>query len=209
VDEEEQPLKSALVEVTSTYEEKGIEKTSLLKPVMKKSDIDDVQKREQLRAIVSGYTGIPICDIRNDESFNSLGLDSLSAMALSDDLKETFNIDLSADFLFTSDVNALYKLLLAPDKDSSIAVDSAPELATPMSSTDEENKGEIYNQDSRFSNLGTDRNINNEIGGMKNRRGSCRHKVQTIIYKEVDGTRIPADVFIPLEPPSQAMPIGT
>lgn len=209
VDEEEQPLKRALVKVTSTYEEKDMEKTSLLKPVMKKSDIDDAQKCEQLRAIVSGYTGIPISDIRDDEGFNSLGLDSLSAMALSDDLKETFNVDLSADFLITSDVNALYKLLLAPDENSSIEVDSAPELATPMSSTDDENNGEIYNQDSRILNLGTDTNINNEIGGTKNRRGSCRHKVQTITYKEVDGTKIPADVFIPLEPPSQAMPIGT
>ncbi|OTA01506.1 PKS protein [Trichoderma parareesei] len=36
----------------------------------------------------------------------------------------------------------------------------------------------------------------------------ARHRVHTVTYKEIDGIQILADMFIPLEPPSDAMPIA-
>ena len=39
--------------------------------------------------------------------------------------------------------------------------------------------------------------------------GGAGQAVETVVYKEVDGTQIMADVFLPASPPNQAMPVGT
>lgn len=171
-------------------------------------------QRMQLKELISGYTGISATELHDDESFSSLGLDSLSVMALADELKDTFNIDISSDALMTSDVNTLLKCAASSDENMTNDDVSLPGAATPMTPTDDESGGwtniTVKDPESKYLHATLDVYASDAVNGTRQKpRGSTRHRVETVTYKKVDGVEIPADIFVPLEPPSQAMPIGT
>lgn len=206
------PGRMSAVEVSS-HEEKTVP-TILHSASTENANGNHNAQRKQLKELVSGYTGIPTVELRDDESFSSLGLDSLSVMALADELKDTLNIEISSDALMTSDVNTLLKCATSSDDNTTNDDISLPGAATPLSSTDDESSGwtniMVKGQDSKYLKGQFDVYASNGVNENRRKpRGSTRHRVETVIYKEVDGIEIPADIFVPLEPSSQAMPIGT
>ncbi|QKX53212.1 uncharacterized protein TRUGW13939_00288 [Talaromyces rugulosus] len=200
-----------VVEISS-HEEKTVP-TVIPSTSMDNTNENHNAQRKQLKEVISGYTGISTTELCDEESFSSLGLDSLSVMALADELKDTFNIEISSDSLMTSDINTLLKFATCSEENMTNDDVSLPGAATPLSSTDDESSGwantTVKGQNSKYLNRQLDVHESKGVNGTRQKsRGSTRHRVETVTYKEVDGVEIPADIFVPLEPPSQAMPIA-
>lgn len=180
-------------------------------------------KFEDVKELIASYIGLAASDIREDESFSSLGLDSLSAVELADELRVKFSIDVSSSDILTVQVTELREYFPSNGKESSattnshtITADELPKFTNGNSLlTNGLGIGHVNGHEyvNVFSNGNANGNAANDVNGHSvsplKPRQYTRHRVETVTYKEVDGIEIPADIFIPLEPPSEIMPIGT
>ncbi|KAL7916732.1 putative polyketide synthase [Trichoderma velutinum] len=183
-------------------------------------------KFEDVKVLIASYIGLSASDIREEESFGSLGLDSLSAVELADELRVKFNIEISASDILTIQVTELRKYFASNEEESS--------TTTNMLTVNEElpksrNQSVVLTNGlhNGYTNGHVDGHINGYVNGHVNGhfngnnldrnepvgsqlkpRQYTRHRVETVTYKEIDGVQIPADIFIPLEPPSEPMPIA-
>ncbi|PTB42568.1 hypothetical protein M441DRAFT_136945 [Trichoderma asperellum CBS 433.97] len=177
---------------------------------------------EDVIALVASYVGLSASDIHEDESFSSLGLDSLSAVELADELRVKFSIEISASDILTVQVTELRNYFLSHGKQSSATTNShstmAGELPKPTNGDNMLTNGAaVEHEDSHesvkgYANGNANGNTTNHTNGYLAKpskpRQHVRHRVETVTYKEVDGIEISADVFIPLEPLSEIMPIA-
>jgi acyl transferase domain-containing protein/acyl carrier protein len=224
--------------VTSRATERSIVKAKFNEEVstaqvlsQKQESIHD--KTEELKSLISTCTGINMADIQDDESLGSMGVDSLATMELADELKSKLGIEVSTEDLLTGDVRSLSRFF--PSTHTSITNNRIPiPLANGYecrseSSTSSRHSSGATTPDDHLTGLTTPANFTTglttpaDYGLPSNANGhikesdswkrpknplSTRHKVETIIYKVIDCVEIPADLFIPLEAPSQQMPIG-
>ncbi|KAH7012371.1 BcPKS16, polyketide synthase [Macrophomina phaseolina] len=70
-------------------------------------------EESHLREIISTYTGAAVTDIAPDVNMGDLGVDSLAAVELADDLRNRFGRDISSDDLLMSSFDTLSSLLLS------------------------------------------------------------------------------------------------
>ena len=73
-------------------------------------DSDDAEM--SLRNIISSYTGISAAEIAHDASMGDLGVDSLAAVELAEELQARFGKEVEAEDLLTSTFGALAELLV-------------------------------------------------------------------------------------------------
>ncbi|PWY93856.1 ketoacyl-synt-domain-containing protein [Aspergillus sclerotioniger CBS 115572] len=162
---------------------------NLSAPSVNKHGLDSLQC---LKVLVSTYTSVPVNEIDDDESFGSMGLDSLATMELADDLKAKFEIIINADDIAACCVKDLKKHLNI--------------LCEKVSN------GKTNDHMCNLTSIADQAPLaNGRTNGQKKKRTNCqssRHKIETLMYKKVDGVEIPADIFIPLEAPPRAMPIA-
>ncbi|RAK96953.1 ketoacyl-synt-domain-containing protein [Aspergillus ibericus CBS 121593] len=146
-----------------------------------------------VKTLVSTYTSVPVHEMDDKESFGSMGLDSLATIELADELKAKFGIIVNSDDLIAYGIKDLKKQLNLP---------------TERKVPNDEGNGHMSNLASMPDYVPLfDRGTNSQIK-KRNHRPSSRHRIETLIYKKVEGVEIPADVFIPLEAPPRVMPIA-
>jgi acyl carrier protein len=179
-------------------------------------------KFDDVKVLIASYVGVSASDIHDDESFSSLGLDSLSAVELVDELRVKFGIDISASDILTAQVAELRNYFLSNERESSATTTSHSTMAGELPTSTNGNvlltNGLTIEHEDRAENVNgyANGNANDNATEYTNRqlnkalkpRQHIRHRIETVIYKEVDGVEVAADIFIPLEPPSDTMPIG-
>ncbi|PWY75480.1 ketoacyl-synt-domain-containing protein [Aspergillus heteromorphus CBS 117.55] len=131
---------------------------------------------QELEALLSSYTGVPVNEMNEDESLGSMGLDSLATVELADELKATFSVHVDSDDLAANSIKDLKKHFGAPMPNGASSGQVNRHTHSPETSS--------------------------------KARPSLRHKVETMVYKELEGVEILADVFIPLDAPRRAMPLA-
>ncbi|KAK4172022.1 hypothetical protein QBC36DRAFT_197978, partial [Triangularia setosa] len=163
-----------------------------------------------VRSIISAYTGVPVEEMNPDENLRNMGLDSLAAMELADELQAKFGIKIPSDDVLLGTVGTLigkccpidtaesnarsskeHPSSAAPtDEDSAATSFSTPPLATPPDSetykpTDQSFvHGSIINQWTRPISPATP--------------DTTRFRIETVIYKNINSTTvIPADIYLP------------
>lgn len=175
-----------------------------------------------VKVLIASYVGISASDIHEDESFSSLGLDSLSAVELVDELRVKFGIDISASDILTAQVAELRSNFSSKERESSATTDShstmvgelpkftiGDKLLTNGLTIEHEDRHESVNGYANDDgNSDATESTNHQLAKAPKPRQHIRHRIETVTYKEVDGIEIAADIFIPLEPPSEIMPIG-
>lgn len=75
-------------------------------------DEDNDDGEMSLRAIISSYTGISAAEIAHDPNIGDLGVDSLAAVELAEELQARFSKEVEAEDLLTSSFGALAELLV-------------------------------------------------------------------------------------------------
>jgi acyl carrier protein len=182
---------------------------------------DSRARISELKALISVYTGVPVDEMREDQSFGEMGLDSLAAMELADEMEAKLGIQVQTDDLLLGTVGSLMKLLhSAPSR-------GVPEISTSPGSTVSDDDTCSESSDSIRDSTGIHTSfpatpaeeylqskhgdpIDRNVPWMRPKSShSTRFKIDTIVYKEVDGVHIPADVYVPIDPPSRPMPVGT
>ena len=98
-------------------------------------DEDNDDGESSLRAIISSYTGISAAEIAHDANIGDLGVDSLAAVELAEELQARFGKEVEAEDLLTSSYGALAKLLgaVASPKKAKVPTQkkSAPQTTMP------------------------------------------------------------------------------
>ena len=97
---------TSLPELDETSSVTSISDSGLVTPV------DDVAK--SLRDIITSYTGLDQLEMNESEVLGDLGIDSLAATELSEELQSKFDKEIAGEELLTIDFGALLKLF-APD----------------------------------------------------------------------------------------------
>ncbi|KAL5328987.1 hypothetical protein ACEPPN_002496 [Leptodophora sp. 'Broadleaf-Isolate-01'] len=105
-------------------------------PATKKSrTAENTGLLSKLRNIVAEFAGIDEADIENDAIFSDLGVDSLAAIELVDDLETQFNMDLSSVDIASSSITSLLVSTVEPSaeliEDDSSATSSHSRSMTP------------------------------------------------------------------------------
>jgi len=101
----------------------------------------DEGAEKSLRNIIATYTGLSPAEIAHDANIGDLGVDSLAAVELADELQTQFGKDVEAEDLLTSSYGALSELLIpfASTKKATLLIssNSGPQAAilTPPSSS--------------------------------------------------------------------------
>nr|BAZ95871.1 polyketide synthase [Fusarium sp. NBRC100844] len=178
----------------------------------------DTSKVDVLKSLISAYSGIKESEIQNDVSFGSMGLDSLASMELASEIESTLGIQVNAEDLLTGDVNTLLKLFPSNEgaqlKPKAVEFDSRSSVA---SSDSQDSSSDGDNDDptamSTPPDYGFQSSPNDSLGKSRpwtkpNAPLNSRFKIETVVYKEVEGVEIPADLYVPSEPRSQPMPIA-
>jgi acyl carrier protein len=158
------------------------------KDVLSSNLIEKDEFGNGLRSLISSYTGVALAELQDSESMTSMGIDSLGAIELADELQSKFGIIISTDDLLSSSMAQLLGSL------------SRRDINTPPSAANSEPS----------SYLSPDIDLTTPLGRWTRYKenSNTRHRVETLVYKEVEDIEIHADVMVPLKPPSHAMPIG-
>ncbi|KPM35785.1 Conidial yellow pigment biosynthesis polyketide synthase, partial [Neonectria ditissima] len=176
----------------------------------------EVGKIDVLKSLIAAYSGVKEADIQDDVSFASMGLDSLASMELASEIESTLGIRVNSEDLLTGDIRSLLKSF--PSEGNMESLSQSLENASRSSDKSTASNGTSIDGDcddptamSTPPDLGFQK-IDTETGNTPWTRPSTplstRFKIETVTYKEVDGVRIPADLYIPSEAPSQPMPIA-
>ncbi|KEY71342.1 hypothetical protein S7711_05932 [Stachybotrys chartarum IBT 7711] len=183
-------------------------------------------KVDELKALISAYTGVKEADIPEDVSFGSLGLDSLSAMELSSELETVMGLNIDADAVAESSINSILGSAAPVAAVAAVAPVAAPAaLPTPAyevpASFASSEAPSIVPSDftatpdliTPESDFGTElRDVGEALGCLPWKRPaqqlSPRFKIETVVYKVADGVEIPADIYLPAQIPTQPMPIA-
>ncbi|PNP44319.1 hypothetical protein TGAMA5MH_03925 [Trichoderma gamsii] len=192
------------------------QRTILGNPSSKESQRSD-HKFDDVKALIASYVGISASDIHEDESFSSLGLDSLSAVELVDELRVKFGIDISASDILTAQVSELRNSLLSNERKSSATTNSHSTMVGELPKSTHGDK--LLTNGLAAEHEDRHESVNGYASGNATEYTNChlteapkprhiRHRIETVTYKEVDGIEIAADIFIPLEPPLETMPIA-
>ncbi|KAH8900522.1 polyketide synthase [Thozetella sp. PMI_491] len=159
-----------------------------------------------LRQLISAYSGLPMSEIQDGVSLASMGLDSLASMELLSEIESTLGLQLSGEDLLSGDIESLAANFLSSEAPSSHGLSRAESM--------------MMNSDHRSSiattpSLGGDSLPSSrssvEMGQPWSRPKDAlnsRFKIETVVYKEVSGVKIPADLYIPSEIRPQPMPIA-
>lgn len=92
----------------------GLTRVSSMTSIGEATEAGDDSAEESLRNLISTYTGLATSDIANDSNIGDLGVDSLAAVELAEELNGLFNKEIEADDLLLSTYEALCKLVLPP-----------------------------------------------------------------------------------------------
>ncbi|PTB70133.1 polyketide synthase [Trichoderma citrinoviride] len=171
-----------------------------------------------VKVLIASYIGLSASDIGEDESFSSLGLDSLSSVELADELRVKFGIEVSPTDVLTMQVSELKKGFASDDaKSTGVKEPEITKLTNGYVNGDANGhvvqasalaNGRVNGQVNGHANSYTNETSGHHLEKPLKPRQYTRHRVETVTYKEIDGIQIPADIFIPLELPSEAMPIA-
>ncbi|KAK3394800.1 hypothetical protein B0H63DRAFT_58147 [Podospora didyma] len=161
-------------------------------------------KTAELKALISAYTGVPVEDMEANQHLGNMGLDSLSSMELADELESTLGIKVQTDDLLLGTVESLLKLCSSSSSEAGASDDTCSESEDSIrDSAGETSTTTPASPEESFSH-------SHSCGGPWLRSDSAlssRFKIDTVVYKEVDGVELPADLYIPTEAPSRPMPL--
>jgi acyl transferase domain-containing protein/acetyl esterase/lipase/aryl carrier-like protein len=170
----------------------------------------------ELKALISAYTGVKEADIEDEVSFGSLGLDSLSAMELANELESTMGLNINADEI----VDASVASILGTSAPAPAPVPVAPVYEAPatvassiVASVAPSDFGTTPEMITPPSDYGAElQEVGAALGCLPWKRPSSqlspRFKIETVVYKEVNGVEIPADIYLPAQIPEKPMPIA-
>lgn len=179
----------------------------------------DTGKIGALKALISAYSGVKESEIQDDASFASMGLDSLASMELASEMESTLGIQVNSEDLLTGDMRSLIKLFHSEgcsdsSKPKPVEFDSRSSEAS-LDSRDSSSYGDHEDptamstppdygfQSGPHDSLGISRPWTKPSAPL-----NSRFKMETVVYKEVGGVEVPADLYVPVEPRPQPMPIG-
>ncbi|KAH7118688.1 polyketide synthase [Dactylonectria estremocensis] len=174
----------------------------------------EVGKIGMLKSLIAAYSGVKEADIQDDVSFASMGLDSLASMELASEIESTLGIRVNSEDLLTGDIRSLLKCLPMESRSQSLENASrSSDKSTASNGTSIDGDRDDPTAMSTPPDLGFQTNDNEILGKSTpwtrpSTPLNTRFKIETVTYKEVDGVKIPADLYIPSEAPSQPMPIA-
>ncbi|OBR09777.1 Polyketide synthase [Colletotrichum higginsianum IMI 349063] len=163
---------------------------------------DTSRKTTELKSILSAYTGVPAAELKDDQNLGDIGLDSLGSMELADEIESKLGLSVQADDLLLCSVGSLLKLL--HPSDGAAAVE---DQADSTNTTSDFAADEITMTPSSLG-LQTASGLPASQSGSWTRPSSpldSRFRLETAVYKAVDGLDILADLYIPAEVPPQPM----
>ncbi|GME26007.1 BcPKS16, polyketide synthase [Neofusicoccum parvum] len=108
------PAPKALPELTSDEDTEFAQSSASSDGEAPETPSEGGNDENGLKEIISLYTGAPAADIASDANMGDLGVDSLAAVELADDLKSRFGKDISSTDLMMYNLQALSSLLLGP-----------------------------------------------------------------------------------------------
>lgn len=91
-----QTLNDLLHSDSSSYSHKGREMSN-----------DSIAEVKLLQSLFLSYTGLAIKDVNEDISLAELGIDSLAAAEMSNDIQSTFSVDIKPDYLLSQTYSSL------------------------------------------------------------------------------------------------------
>ncbi|GKT46886.1 citrinin polyketide synthase [Colletotrichum spaethianum] len=174
-------------------------------------------KITELKSLISSYTGVPLSEIKEDQSLSDMGLDSLASMELTDEIGSKLGLRVQTEDLLLDTVGSLVNLL-----QSSGSVPNSEKQATSSKSESDHTPPEFSNATRDVTvgeNVGTALELNHHPNfEMENGQSgswarpvsplSTRFRLETTVYKQVDGVEILADLYIPTEMPPRPMAVG-
>jgi acyl transferase domain-containing protein len=170
-----------------------------------------------LKSLISVYTGVPVEEMEANQNLSSMGLDSLASMELAEEIESKLGFKVGTDDILLGTVGSLLKLCSLANAEpvsdscsesSDSTRDSAGESNTP--GTTPGTTPEIETPAEQDLKLNSAHAIDRSVPWLRpNGASSSRHRgIDTVVYKEVDGVEILADLYIPMETPPQPMPVG-
>ena len=158
--------------------------------------------RQDLYNILSETSGAPVTSIKEGATLQELGVDSLSAVELKDDIETKFSVAIEDDkFSLDSTVKEILDFLgLSRSHSSSVKPDATATTPKVLANEAPSTKPTHSSKTPIFAD---------PAKALATRGGAREYIVETVVYKEVDGIQIPADIYLPRTPPGKAMPIGT
>lgn len=180
--------------------------------------------QSKLRALISEYTGVREENLQSDISLSSLGLDSLSSVELSNELEETMGINVSAEDLVLRSLSDLACLSSPNASSQENAKRENPASGLFSDSLSQEESSESSSVFTAGENGNTDTITPPTNGSLSPALGcgdakdswkrpksplNSHFRVETTTYKVVEGVEIAADIYVPAELATQAMPVGT
>ncbi|KAG9258403.1 uncharacterized protein F5Z01DRAFT_614951 [Emericellopsis atlantica] len=169
-------------------------------------------KIADLRALISVYTGVPVEEMRDDQSFGNMGLDSLASMELADEMESKLNLKVQAEDLLLGTVGSLISML--PGASGELM--SSNSIGMVSDDTSSESSGSFRGTTGLPTSIpatptGFSDNEDEELGmPWKRPEGplNSRFKMETVVYKDEEGVQVPADIYVPSEAAPNPMPVG-
>ncbi|KAJ0165997.1 Conidial yellow pigment biosynthesis polyketide synthase [Colletotrichum tanaceti] len=178
----------------------------------------------ELKSILSAYTGVPAAELEDDQNLGDIGLDSLGSMELADEMESKLGLRVQPDELLLYSVGSLLKLLLPSlhpsggESEGIVVSESAVEDHAAAASTRTTSDFAAADQLAMTpSSLGLEPDTARGLSAnsqSQSQSGSwtrpasplnSRFRLETAVYKTVDGLDILADLYIPAEVPPQPM----
>ena len=160
-------------------------------------DSKNSSRLSDLLRILSEMSGASEASIEGDSSLQELGMDSLSAVELKDELEDVFSTTIEDDrFSLDSTVKEIADILQVRFS-KALGITSHDPTANVARSKSSQNVEGVPTAKDRSP-------MPTQITDIQN-----SHTVETLVYKEVDGVRVAADVYLPKRACHKSMPIGT
>ncbi|KAF6842710.1 polyketide synthase [Colletotrichum musicola] len=161
-------------------------------------------KIKELRSLLSDYTGVPLSELESEQSLSDIGLDSLGSMELADEIESKLGLSIQTEDLLMGTVGSLVKLLQF-SKTAPATPDADAYNETPDSS---EARSYVASQHTTDASAPRPGDPHSNLWTRPKPALSSRFRLETAVYKEVDGLDILADLYIPTEVPFQPMTIA-
>ncbi|PSN66430.1 ketoacyl-synt-domain-containing protein [Corynespora cassiicola Philippines] len=164
--------------------------------------------RHRVISIISEACGAETDAMRDEDTLRDLGVDSLAAVELKSELEDAFDIELDDNLLDLTVKEAVNNCGGAPmgatDTNAAFTSTSTTSMAPTMPTE---------TRTSIAADLHSTNGNSKAHNSMRNDSGALRHpspwsKFETVVYKEVDGVSVQADVFFPQNPPVEPMPVA-
>lgn len=187
--------------------------TSPIAPPM--VDVGATQSKvAELKSLISVYTGVPVEEMQDNQSFGEMGLDSLASMELADEIESKLGLKVETEDLLLGSVGSLVKLFapsIGPTDGLTTGMVESYDTCSESSDSIRDSTGFHTTIPATPAELQSNPpdSLDGSTPWTKPKHSlNARFKLETMVYKEVEGVDIPADIYMPREAPPQPMPVG-